>query len=316
MPQDSFAEVFSRAVAERGLTLERLHERLVQAAVPVSIATLSYWQSGRSTPERRSSLKALPVLEGVLGLAPGQLTRHLPVTPKRRGRAAAAPPMPGMEAVVPAGETVARIIADWGIGMEGRLARMSVQDRLAVTDEGTDGPINTRQVLRAEVDGVESFPVIYVQDVEGPAGSELLPPLSGTDDQPDATNQSDIVALTACRVGRVERVRDVNLLVAELVLPHPLAKGEVIMTEHLLLPAPMTNLADRIQRGIQRPLRELVLEAHFDPSMVPARAFRFVREVVDGPEVEIEQVPVHGSTVQTIFLDLRCGTAGLRWDWE
>src|SRR5690606_32958375 len=41
----SFAETLSAAIRDRGLTLSRLHARLVARGNPVSMATLSYWRS-------------------------------------------------------------------------------------------------------------------------------------------------------------------------------------------------------------------------------------------------------------------------------
>lgn len=51
----------------------------------VSPATLSYWQSGRSRPERRDSLIALRHLEGVLEVPQGSLAALLG-PPRPRGR--------------------------------------------------------------------------------------------------------------------------------------------------------------------------------------------------------------------------------------
>lgn len=73
----AFAEAFDAAVADRGVSLSSLHRRLAELATPVSVATLSYWRSGRSVPERATSLAAVGVLEEVLGLGPGALATHL-----------------------------------------------------------------------------------------------------------------------------------------------------------------------------------------------------------------------------------------------
>ena len=48
----SFADALTTAIQQRGLSLERIRARLAKAEVPVSTATLSYWQSGRSLPTR------------------------------------------------------------------------------------------------------------------------------------------------------------------------------------------------------------------------------------------------------------------------
>ena len=57
--EDDFAGVLREAVRERGLSLERLRSELSGHGVRVSVATLSYWQTGRSRPERATSLAAI-----------------------------------------------------------------------------------------------------------------------------------------------------------------------------------------------------------------------------------------------------------------
>lgn len=73
--QTHFSHVFRSAVRARGLTLDRIRVRLAAAGTPVSNATLSYWQSGRSLPTRRTSLRTLAELEHILRVEPGTLTQ-------------------------------------------------------------------------------------------------------------------------------------------------------------------------------------------------------------------------------------------------
>ncbi|MBO3141962.1 hypothetical protein [Dermatophilus congolensis] len=80
---DVFAEVLRGAVSARGLSLERVRYHLAVRGHDVSAATLSYWQSGRSRPERSSSIAALGDLEDVLGVDEGVLVDALA---RARGR--------------------------------------------------------------------------------------------------------------------------------------------------------------------------------------------------------------------------------------
>lgn len=82
---EEFADVLRSAIAERGLGLERIREHLARHGVRVSLATLSYWQTGRSRPERRTSLAAVGHLEEVLGLPSGRLSSLLG-PPRPRGK--------------------------------------------------------------------------------------------------------------------------------------------------------------------------------------------------------------------------------------
>ncbi|PXY30910.1 transcriptional regulator [Prauserella muralis] len=74
-----FAAALRAAIRARGLGLERIQYRLRRRGVPVSLATLSHWQSGRCRPERPGSLAALRYLEEVVDVPPGSLLRLLSV---------------------------------------------------------------------------------------------------------------------------------------------------------------------------------------------------------------------------------------------
>ncbi|WP_434599847.1 helix-turn-helix domain-containing protein [Streptomyces sp. A5-4] len=73
------------ALRRRGLSLERIRDRLHAQQINVSLATLSYWQSGRSQPERHQSLRAVDALEPMLDLPAGTL-RSLLGPHRPRGR--------------------------------------------------------------------------------------------------------------------------------------------------------------------------------------------------------------------------------------
>ncbi|MEU6645210.1 transcriptional regulator [Saccharomonospora sp. NPDC046836] len=72
-----FAAALRAAIRARGLGLERIQYRLRSRGAPVSLATLSHWQSGRCRPERAGSLAALRCLEEVLEVPQGALMRLL-----------------------------------------------------------------------------------------------------------------------------------------------------------------------------------------------------------------------------------------------
>src|SRR4051794_27382889 len=73
------------AIVARGLSLDRIQHRLGRQGVQISLATLSYWQSGQRRPERPTSLRALEHLEDVLEV-PRQSLRDLLGPPTPRGR--------------------------------------------------------------------------------------------------------------------------------------------------------------------------------------------------------------------------------------
>jgi hypothetical protein len=75
--QNGFPEALRVAISRSGRSLESLRRRLDERGTPVSIATLSYWQSGRSRPQRAASLRAILHLEELLGLPAGHLMHRI-----------------------------------------------------------------------------------------------------------------------------------------------------------------------------------------------------------------------------------------------
>lgn len=71
---DSFDGALRAAIQARGLSLERLHVRLAERGIHVSVASLSNWQRGSSRPERSRSLSAVRELEGILEVPPDSLS--------------------------------------------------------------------------------------------------------------------------------------------------------------------------------------------------------------------------------------------------
>ena len=73
-----FAVALRRAIESRGLGLDQIRQLLASRGSDVSVATLSYWQTGRRSPGRRTSFVTLAHLEDVLGMTPGALAKHIP----------------------------------------------------------------------------------------------------------------------------------------------------------------------------------------------------------------------------------------------
>ena len=158
--QPAFSAVLSRAVQARGLSLDRIRARLEAAGVPVSNATLSYWQSGRSLPTRARSLRTLVELESILQLDPGTLIELIRTADGRTRHQLFA-----WQTVVPSGELAEQIITDMGMEGAGRISRVSVHDTLTLDADRHETFNLTRQVLRAERSGVRNFPVVFQQEI-------------------------------------------------------------------------------------------------------------------------------------------------------
>ena len=83
---ERFAEVLRAAIEHSGLSLTVISQRLRARHRPVSVATLSNWQSGRSLPGGEQSLGVVAALEEMLGRPPDSLA-DLVGAPRMRGRA-------------------------------------------------------------------------------------------------------------------------------------------------------------------------------------------------------------------------------------
>src|SRR5699024_9206671 len=80
-----FATELRSATEQSGLTLTVISQRLRTRQRPVSVATLSNWQSGRSLPGGEQSLGVVAALEELLGRSPDSLA-DLVGGPRLRGR--------------------------------------------------------------------------------------------------------------------------------------------------------------------------------------------------------------------------------------
>ena len=258
-----FAEALRVAIRESGLSLGRIRNRLSERGVLLSPATLSYWQSGRSRPERRGSLGALPVLEEVLGLGPGALSRLLvPGRPRsRRTRSD-----PGSLGTIWGADSVDRALRQVDTRWESALRQLSLHERLEADEAGRTTRMWVRQVIQATADGPDRWTFFFHR-----AGhSHPLPRV-----QP----------LRGCRLGAVHADPAAGLMAAELLFPRPLARGEAVVIEHALVepgPGPVT---DQHRRRFRAPVREYVLEVEFTELTVPSRATHLWTPEGEAPEV-------------------------------
>jgi hypothetical protein len=275
--------------------LERIQERLRAEGHSVSPATLSYWQTGRSRPERRESLAALAELEKILEVEPGSLAMLIG-PPRPRGRH------------LSKGQDIHELGAFWqerdlivdlaqGIDTrwDERLTRLSQHDRVNVGPDRGEVSFLVRQVLRAEADGPDRWVVILrVEATDHP-----LPLLT---------------AVRNCRLGRVVEHPQSGLLLAELLFDRPLAKGETVITEHTLHHYPPFPPATTYERKFRLPVREYVVEVCFDPVALPRAVYQF--QQMDGQAEQVTSVEVGvGHSAHVIALDYGPGRYGMRWDW-
>lgn len=287
-----FAEVLTAAVRDRGLSLERIRARLEAAGVPVSIATLSYWQSGRSMPTRSRSYHTLVELEQILNLDPGHLTRHTHTADGRSRRESFA-----WQKVVPSHELVTSIIQELGIDMQGQMTRLSIQDVMVVGPDRLERTHDTRVVWRAERPGLHRWAVVVQQDDGG-------------------TGVPSIEARFGCEVGEVIEVPERHLMVAEVVARRPLQRGGVIATEHRITLADTSKPSFRLQRAVSDQMKLLSLGVTFHPDAVPSAVRSGFMAATDDTLTDVADVVLTRNEAQVAWTDPRPGLYSLLWDWD
>ncbi|MEL4503846.1 hypothetical protein AAEX63_02950 [Luteococcus sp. H138] len=302
MPADSgadFASVLSEAIKARGLSLERIRHRLEQAEVKVSVATLSYWQNGRSLPARAQSQRTLTALEGVLELAPGTLTSMAPVAYTRRRSARASELL-----VLPHSVEDALEHADLSATA---LRTISTHVTLTLTADRAFSSEVVRKVVQCVADGTRSFPVVVDDSglASGAAGQEVQ-------------------GLSNCTVGRRFHVRGDSLVLTEMLLPRPLRMGELVMLEYMtaLKPGSAGQNSSRTLGLASQRMSELVLEVQFPERDLPSRVVGFS---TDSPTVLSEDeslaipgavdLPLAGGLAQLVRVDVTPGVHLVRWEW-
>ncbi|MDO9381018.1 MAG: hypothetical protein Q7T56_19405 [Nocardioidaceae bacterium] len=283
-----FAPVLRCAIERRGLSLERLQGRLGDLGAHVSVATLSYWQSGRSEPGRRSSLVAVPVLEKVLDLEPGALGAHLG---HRRPRS----PEQGVELpdLIDEGAPTPDELRHQDARLRDQLEILSEHCSVDVDAGGELRSRWVRRVLVASVAGADRFLVLR-HDPRRTRGSV----------------EPTVEPLLHCAVGRTYTSDDGSVVGQEILLDRRLERGDSAIVEYRL-----AGLAGgrSFETARRTPLREMVLEVRFDPAACPT-GVEIVHSDLDGSgEVVGPVVPDSTGCVRMIRHHLAPGRYAVRW---
>ncbi|GAA1388111.1 hypothetical protein [Luteococcus peritonei] len=292
-PED-FASIFSEAVARQDLTLTRLQARLQAAGTPVSSATLSYWQTGRSLPTRARSRKALLELEKILQLPPGRLIGALPGDAFTRW---------DPHSVMPDDETVTQALASMGLDLERRFTGVISLDEVVIAPNRAERSVLLQRLLRSEEDGWSRFPIVSRQDTE-------------------LAQAPSVQALTGCLLGQVVQVPSARLVVAEMLLPRKLRRGAQQFVSYRIDSTPSQETQPFFERSLPNLHRTQVATIIFEGEP-PRRATRYLRTSQDDPRGTIREhgplpgspVPVDGKQVQVVLSDAVTGIHGVAWQW-
>lgn len=288
---DDFAAALRCAIAARGVSLGHLRRVLAEEGFTISTASLSYWQSGRSVPERPSSLAALGALERCLELPRGFLAHRVPGVRRDVDDPTAEyswGPLPSVG--WPSFAYVDSAVTQLGMGFDD-FERVVVHDHLTVSARGARFVNVTGVVLVARVDGADRFPVW------GQAEEDSVFPV--------------VEGVLNCHVGRVREFRELSAVAAEVVLDQPVARGETMYIEYR-----QTFMGDRgdqqcLRRRMVSRSAEVVLEVVFDPAR-PPREVTAYRQVGEKRE---DVAVVAGPVVQAHFVDQPPGVFCVGWEY-
>ncbi len=285
----SFAAVFEAALTRRRISLGALHRALEGRGRPVSLATLSYWRSGRREPEQRQSLLALAEIERILLLDPGELERLL--TPRRRQKLKPT----AMAGLSDRHEVIGRLLAELDFETPSdELIDREVTLKYDLDEHGAPRRCTYIVVVEAMIDqAARRATVLRVEDQVAPA--PVITPLGGY------------------RLGRVNHDRESGFVVGEMLLDRELGAGETTLLEQQIDyqgvdPDDTTFFYWAIRR-----MTSVSLWIRFHPNRVPARCETYT--VVDGVE-RTEEVETFGTSVSRTVTGFGPGTLGFRWHWS
>ncbi|AHH99567.1 hypothetical protein GCM10010174_18570 [Kutzneria viridogrisea] len=294
MNESEFSAALQQAVLARGLTLDRIVHRLRERGFTLSTATLSYWTTGRSQPERQESLAALDVLETILDLEPGSLRGKLvPRARKSRRKPDRLVPLELLwrEISGPIGRVV-----DPGEHYVRARKVLSMHDRYTLDANGALAHVRTTTVLEADEDDVDHM-LIICHDEDVVHDLPQVRPVSGA------------------YLGRVDRFDSDHVQMAELVFDQPLQRGERTMVEHELIFPAGGRRVWRGERRLPMAIRQHVVEVVFDPAALPAAA-QHVTVPADGTGRTVQPLAVDpANTARLVLLDPPAGIHGIHWTW-
>lgn len=295
LPGDAgaFGIALTQAMTAAGFTLSGLRDRLAEEGTPVSLAALSYWRSGRSQPERQTSLQAVASIEAILGVAEGELACRL--LPTRRGLPRD-PPV-GWELVSPHTDPLKMAVAAIGGDNSDDMSQVSLEGRIEVDADRRERCIRIVSTIRAVADLFYRVPLILIAEEPGQA-LQVAPGFR---------------ALAGCKEGRCYHDPEGGVFGVELLLDGVIGRGETTLIEHafdLPLSDPPTR---QFEQYFRRRIGHLMLWAQFDRTTLPKRCESYT--VVDGVETTVP-ITVRGSTsVHVVLSDFGPGLAGIRWEW-
>jgi hypothetical protein len=294
LSQERFADALRAAIGRRALTLERLRVRLADRGVDISLATLSYWQQGRSRPERPKSLRALRELEAILDLPQGTLFEFLE-PPRPRGRCQSKEAV-SVRALYGDNSPFHAVLGPEAGDPNPTVSVLDTNETCHVGACRTTRRLSTTQVLRCVADRADRFVVVHGADEGDPMPSDLR--VRGG-------------ALTELRSDPAS-----GYTAAVITLDRPLARNETAVLEHDWVLGDSDGPSTLHERRV-RSTETYLLRIIFDRTAPPLRCYEYRRVKVDTPHVDRRRLAMNTIPEAHIYLP-KCapGIHGICWEWE
>lgn len=285
----AFADAFARALSETGVSLGELSRHLTLVGTPITTASLSYWRTGRSVPQR-GSLPALANVEAYLRLPHGTLLDLvLPPDAER--------PRPLHDSFP--SRQVAALLARVGV------ERFDVRDQVAFRaiwlHEEVLGPdegavLTQRYIVRARRGPIKSLAILAWSDPEPAELMTEFSPLFGARLGPIVVDEELRACATLLHLDREREVgeRFAYGFQAKVGSVHP----ERPLLEHRVLD-PGTLITLECEFATQQPIR-------VERSFIPAE---------DNEPCEVSVVEPVGNRYTAVHQDSRLGKFVLSWQW-
>ncbi|MEV4975911.1 hypothetical protein [Streptomyces scopuliridis] len=253
----AFADVFQQAVRASGLSLERIQHRLAARGIRISLTTLSYWQRGRSEPERAGSLRAVDALESILALPPGTLRGVLrPYRP--RGRTApAAHDLAASRRVFGKNSPAEQALGADFPALNEDTSVLSIRETVTIDEHFRLSSLSIHQVIRATREGADRFTTVHTFD----SGARA------------------VRAEVRCGIpGAIRFLPRMSTVVIDVRFGRRLAKNETVIIDYTVHVDSGDGLDDHYERRTRTPLRDYLLHVYFHPAALPELCHRYYRE--------------------------------------
>ncbi|KUF15100.1 MULTISPECIES: helix-turn-helix domain-containing protein [Streptomyces] len=293
-PDATFATVFRKALRRRGLSLERIRDHLQAHGINVSLATLSYWQSGRSQPEKAQSLRAVDALEPLLGFPAGTLRSLLG---PRRPRGWAPPHDPAaVRDVYGENSDVEHVLGERFPHFNSDIRHLIVHETVTVDERRFVAETRVTMVVRAVRSGVRHLTVIHSLDSPEAGTIELRVPCGPPPP--------------------VRFLPEVDCVAADLPLGRPLATNETAVVEYTLRAASAEGVSTFHERRVITPLRSYLLHVRFHPRAVPSNCWHLYRKQLgDAPQSRHRVALDEFHTTHLLPTKCTPGVYGVEWEW-